>query len=371
MPRKPREVKSTAPSPSPARELRGSSRSRTATADLDPDGKFAAAAEVARTRSEDSEMIQESDTDGIAQEVDEADEADEDGVDGQEGGETEDAETEMETETEVQDGTAEDDDAPAAEGSAEGLDKGKGKMTMEERMAKLKDLRVRMSQSTAANRKDLVADHQKSKVTAKELQRLEKQRKLAQTLRLKAEAEDSGEDLERRKAWEWSIEQNERWEAKMEDQRVRSDSRFHNAEDEAFKKYNRDIRNTKADLVAYERQKEAALGLAPGTLVPAGATSASLATSSRSKGLTASEDLYRGAHTLAYGDSKPSEEAVDRVIGKINKDMGKGKRKKNDDEDAEVNYINDRNKKFNQKAARFYDKFTRTIRENFERGTAL
>jgi pre-mRNA-splicing factor SYF2 len=72
-----------------------------------------------------------------------------------------------------------------------------------------------------------VADHQKSKVTAKELQRLEKQRKLAQTLRLKAEAEDSGEDLERRKAWEWSIEQNERWEAKMEDQRVRSDSRFH------------------------------------------------------------------------------------------------------------------------------------------------
>lgn len=92
------------------------------------------------------------------------------------------------------------------------------------------------------------------------------------------------------------------------------------AEDEAFKKYNRDIRNTKADLVAYERQKEAALGLAPGTLVPAGATSASLATSSRSKGLTASEDLYRGAHTLAYGDSKPSEEAVDRVIGKINKE---------------------------------------------------
>jgi pre-mRNA-splicing factor SYF2 len=337
-----------------------------------------------------------------------------------------------------------------------------------------------------------VADHQKSKVTAKELQRLEKQRKLAQTLRLKAEAEDSGEDLERRKAWEWSIEQNERWEAKMEDQRVRSDSRFHSesargrtnllgvccpgmiircpffrplesahgrrrhcvleresvfegilasspaslesspqrrhcraldwqlavgpdgpanplvdAEDEAFKKYNRDIRNTKADLVAYERQKEAALGLAPGTLVPAGATSASLATSSRSKGLTASEDLYRGAHTLAYGDSKPREEAVDRVIGKINKEyvdclshrvgghassgtersqsrshrcacrgggcnvaqwrssavpeyrsvadirsMGKGKRKKNDDDDAEVNYINDRNKKFNQKVSR-------------------
>jgi pre-mRNA-splicing factor SYF2 len=64
-------------------------------------------------------------------------------------------------------------------------------------------------------------------VTAKELARLEKQRKLAQTLRLKAEAEETGEDLERKKAWEWSIEQNERWEAKMEDQKIRGDSSFH------------------------------------------------------------------------------------------------------------------------------------------------
>jgi hypothetical protein len=121
--------------------LRGSSRSRTATADLDPDGKVAVAGavEAARTRSEDAEVIQENEEDGTAQHVDEVDE---DGVEGQEGGETQDTETE--TETEVQDGTVEDDDIPAAEGSAEGLDKGKGKMTMEERMAKLKDLRVRM-----------------------------------------------------------------------------------------------------------------------------------------------------------------------------------------------------------------------------------
>lgn len=72
----------------------------------------------------------------------------------------------------------------------------------------------------------MVEDHQKSKVTARELQRLEKQKKLAQTLRLKADAEANGEDLERRKAWEWSIEQNERWEKKMEEQKVRADNRY-------------------------------------------------------------------------------------------------------------------------------------------------
>lgn len=68
------------------------------------------------------------------------------------------------------------------------------------------------------------------------------------------------------------------------------------------------------------------MGLAPGTLVPAGATSSSLlagssaASGSRNPALSAQEDFYRGADTLAYGDNKPSEEALDRVIGKINKE---------------------------------------------------
>ena len=93
------------------------------------------------------------------------------------------------------------------------------------------------------------------------------------------------------------------------------------AEDEAHKLYNRNLRSTKPDLVAYERQKEQALGLPPGTLVPAGMTSAQLAVTGPSRrGLSASEDLYRDANTLSYGDSKPSEDAVDRVVGKINKE---------------------------------------------------
>ncbi|OWZ65828.1 hypothetical protein AYX14_03229 [Cryptococcus neoformans] len=249
--------------------------------------------------------------------------------------------------------------------------KSKEKMSMAERMTKMKELRMKMNQSAAQNRRDLVEDHQKAQVTAKELARLEKQRKLAQTLRLKAEAEENGEDIERKKNWEWTIEDNERWQAKLEEQKVKQDTHFHNAEDDAYKKYNRNLRATKADVVAYERQKEAALGLAPGTLVPVGATSSSLVASSSKTGLSGAEDLYRGADTLAYGDNKPSEDAVDRVISKINKDIGKKKRAKKDDEDGEINYINERNKVFNKKISRYFDKYTKEIRANFERGTAL
>ncbi|CAM9591222.1 unnamed protein product [Heterosigma akashiwo] len=40
-------------------------------------------------------------------------------------------------------------------------------------------------------------------------------------------------------------------------------------------------------------------------------------------------------------------------------------------EGADVDYINDRNKHFNKKIKRAYDKYTVEIRQNLERGTAL
>ena len=37
----------------------------------------------------------------------------------------------------------------------------------------------------------------------------------------------------------------------------------------------------------------------------------------------------------------------------------------------DVDYINERNMKFNKKAARYYDKYTAEIKQNLERGTAV
>ena len=41
------------------------------------------------------------------------------------------------------------------------------------------------------------------------------------------------------------------------------------------------------------------------------------------------------------------------------------------DSEADVDYINERNKKFNKKASRFYDQYTAEIKQNLERGTAV
>lgn len=50
---------------------------------------------------------------------------------------------------------------------------------------------------------------------------------------------------------------------------------------------------------------------------------------------------------------------------------GTGRKRTKQETDTDVTYINKRNKVFNKKVARYFDKYTSEIRENLERGTAL
>ncbi|KAG9103333.1 hypothetical protein FRC06_011389 [Ceratobasidium sp. 370] len=270
-----------------------------------------------------------------------------------------------------------DEEASASEGEAkssaeEGTPGGSGtatpKLTMDERAAKMELLRAKLRDSTAANRRDLVAEHNRSKFSAKEAARIEKQRRLAETLRETVDAEDHGEDLERRKNWEYSIEENDEWEKRKARKERRADFQFHDDAHVARRKYKKDLDLIKPDLAAYNSQKAAALGQGSSSALQ------SFSSGSTSNALTASEHLYRDANTLLYGDNKPSEEAIDRVVGKLNLDIDKRakfSRKRANEEEGDITYINERNRVFNKKIARFYDKYTAETRASFERGTAL
>ena len=50
---------------------------------------------------------------------------------------------------------------------------------------------------------------------------------------------------------------------------------------------------------------------------------------------------------------------------------GRYSRKRANAANADVDYINDKNMRFNRKVARFYDKYTAEIKQNLERGTAV
>ena len=152
----------------------------------------------------------------------------------------------------------------------------------------------------------MIEESSRTKNTVRDLARLEKQRRLAETLRLKADAEERGEDVERQKNWEWTIEENEEWEKKLARKGRRADFEFHGAfffsflassspgcrsllfalcffsrgfVDDAHaarRKYKKEIDKLKPDLETYNRQKEAAMGLAPGTLSRNGSSEFSL-----------------------------------------------------------------------------------------------
>lgn len=70
-----------------------------------------------------------------------------------------------------------------------------------------------------------------------------------------------------------------------------------------------------------------------------------------------------------------SEEAVTRMVQELRateRRRERFKRRRPFDEEAEdITFINERNRKFNEKIGRTFDKYTEEIRENLERGTAL
>ncbi|KAF8558637.1 mRNA splicing factor SYF2 [Imleria badia] len=256
-------------------------------------------------------------------------------------------------------------------------------MTMEERKAKLEQLRARMRMSTRENRQSLVEESAKAKITARDAARLERQKKLAEMLRTQAEAEENGEDVERSKNWEWTIEDNENWEKKLARKARRADYEFHDDAHAARRRYKKDLDLLKPDLEAYNRQKEQALGLVAGTLsksrspTPSAGSSALISASKMvptTEQWMAVDNFYRDANTLIYADNKPTEDAIDRVVGKINReqvDKAKFSRKRHNEDEGDITYINERNRVFNKKIARYYDKYTAEIRASFERGTAL
>ncbi|OCB89175.1 SYF2-domain-containing protein [Sanghuangporus baumii] len=336
-------------------------------------------------------------------------------------------------------------------------------LTMEERKKKLDELRKRMREATRENRTALLTESTKSKATIREAARREKQLRLAENLRLRAEAEERGEDAERSKNWEWTIEENEEWERKKRRKERNADFEFHDEEQQARKRYKKDLAFLKPDLETYNKQKQLALGsgaaasssssvsnalttfdpsggavrvlflflfpaflplfcffsvgcysFRPSSLVttrfscspfrsfrvfsllpsfrppasshstndfrsvthyaPSSSTSTSNSIITSYEQQRAAESLYRDANTLLYADNKPSEEAIDRVVEKLNLEQDKRNkfsRKRLNEDEGDITYINERNRVFNKKIARYYDKYTAEIRASFERGTAL
>lgn len=159
-----------------------------------------------------------------------------------------------------------------------------------------------------------------------------------------------------------------------------------------------DLDDFKPDLATYNKQREATL---QSDALVAAATGGELGPVLHDNG------LYRDANSFVYADHKPTDDQVDRMISKLNSeyvhspDRGrppplpprsirtrtetlsscvsafsidkrqKRSRQRDDEDQGDITWINEKNRQFNRKLSRYYDDVTRETRENFERGACL
>jgi pre-mRNA-splicing factor SYF2 len=249
----------------------------------------------------------------------------------------------------------------------------------DDRTARFAALRARNAASRKSNLQETKNEARRAATDPSQLTSLQRKKDVAAHKLLKAEVEDGGEDFERKRAWDWTVEESERWDARLAEKKARKEGvHFQDYSREAEKVYDRQIGQMNKGgfderREAYEREKNEAIERAvrSGGLEIVETESGELIAVDRDGSYYSTSDSLNSTV-----NKKPDKAAVDRLVADIKKaeEVRLKKRRERglkEPGEEDVTYINEKNKQFNLKLARFYDKYTSEIRENFERGTAI
>lgn len=94
----------------------------------------------------------------------------------------------------------------------------------------------------------------------------------------------------------------------------------------------------------------------------------------RARNEVGNEIFYGTAHSISQGTHKDRPKAIDNMVNDLEEQMMKRKsfsRRRTHNDDADIDYINEKNARFNKKLERFYGEHTAEIKQNLERGTAI
>lgn len=243
--------------------------------------------------------------------------------------------------------------------------------------ARLARFTVLKSRAASAQKSNLAATrHEASRLStsAADLPAIQRRHALASHNLLKA----STDDFERKRAWDWTIEESERWDERVREKgENREQVAFQDYGKEAAKVYERQVKGMKVDLEGYQRDKirriEAAA--ASGVLEIVETEDGELVAVDKDGEFLSTNSIGEEMGYGVKGHKRPEKEAIDRLVRDLRKaeEVARAKRRARgqEREDGDVTYINEKNKQFNMKLARFFNKYTSEIRESFERGTMI
>ncbi|EAS37083.2 pre-mRNA-splicing factor syf2 [Coccidioides immitis RS] len=241
-----------------------------------------------------------------------------------------------------------------------------------QRLERFKALQTRAKNAAKSNLKETAAESRRLSTDPSLLNSISRKHAFASHNLLKADIEAAGEDFERKRAWDWTVDESEKWDRRMEKkQKHRDNVAFQDWRQDSHKNYKRQLRRMEPNLDAYEAQKADAVMRA--------AANGGLDLIEGEDGELVAVDkngtFYSTADSIEFTQNRPDRQAVDRLVADLQKAeeirLKKRRERGLGDDDGDVTYINDKNKRFNQKLARFYNKYTAEIRDSFERGTMI
>jgi pre-mRNA-splicing factor SYF2 len=210
---------------------------------------------------------------------------------------------------------------------------------MDQRLQKFRELHMRRNEARNKNLEEVKEEDRKNRETPKDIAAEQKRRREAEKLLVTEEARQRGDDYQRLQNLNYSLEECEQWEEQKEKKVQKRDQGFADYRQATIRKYERLTDSLKVD--ESQRRK---------TPLPI-------------------KEL--DIHSLAF--PRDDEARVHALVTDLNMQEHKRKaysRRRVFDTD-DVDYINERNRRFNQKIARAFDAYTSDIKDNLERGTAL
>ncbi|XP_050529497.1 pre-mRNA-splicing factor Syf2 [Daktulosphaira vitifoliae] len=212
-----------------------------------------------------------------------------------------------------------------------------------ERLKKLRDLHIKRNEARVNNHQEVIEEDKLMKLPSNWEARQRKAEWLINDDKMRKEAKEKGQDYDRLKLLNMTAMEADAIERKKK--RKNPDPGFSDYEQATARQYNRMISNMKVDMDAYKRQKEK-LGNA----------------------------FYAEANTYLHDKIKDSKEGIDRMVDDLEKQIAKRQkfsRRRTHNDEADIDYINERNMRFNAKLERYYGEHTTQIKQNLERGTAI
>ncbi|KAL7055858.1 hypothetical protein AAHC03_022532 [Spirometra sp. Aus1] len=217
-----------------------------------------------------------------------------------------------------------------------------------DRLQRLRDLHLKINEARKANHAQVVEEDRRKKLPSNWEARQARLKYEEEEEQFKAKCKAEGLDAERAKALTTSADLVDRLEQRKRRKKPFGEepAGFSSYSDASHRKYLKQAKQLKPDLKAYEKQKE-----------------------------TLGDLAYPTANTIGLaGNEKDSRDAVERLANYVKEQSEKRapySRRRAFDADADIDYINERNKRYNELLERHYGKYTAEIKQNLERGTAL